>query len=150
VPLAFWTWRLEVLKPQVDDGGYDLVLEANDVVRHVQLKTTFRGAKVRRWNVNALLSTKPSGCVVCVRFERTTLQFTDFYFFGGPPGKKLPSLGKTVAKHTKANAKGVKTDRPGIRVIRLASFRRVATMQELVQRLFGATAIRRRRRAVVT
>jgi hypothetical protein len=26
-------WRLEVLKPQVDDGGYDLVLEANAIVR---------------------------------------------------------------------------------------------------------------------
>ena len=32
--------RIEVLKPQVDDGGYDLVLEARGVVRHVQLKTT--------------------------------------------------------------------------------------------------------------
>lgn len=30
--------RLEILKPQVDDGGYDLVLEANSYVRHVQLK----------------------------------------------------------------------------------------------------------------
>ena len=31
--------RVEVLKPQVDDGGYDLVLEANSIVRHVQLNT---------------------------------------------------------------------------------------------------------------
>lgn len=29
-------WRLEVLKPQVDDDGYDLVLE-NAIVRQVQL-----------------------------------------------------------------------------------------------------------------
>ncbi len=28
--------RLEVLKPQVDDSGYGLVLEANHVVRHIQ------------------------------------------------------------------------------------------------------------------
>jgi hypothetical protein len=33
--------RLEVLKPQVDDGGYDLVLEANGVVRDVQMKASF-------------------------------------------------------------------------------------------------------------
>jgi hypothetical protein len=32
--------RIEVLKPQVDDGGYDLVLEAGGVVRHFQLKAT--------------------------------------------------------------------------------------------------------------
>jgi hypothetical protein len=73
-------WRLEILKPQVDDGGYDLVLEANEVIRHVQLKTSFHGSKVRIWNVNTLLSGKPSGCVICVRFDRSTLQFTEFYF----------------------------------------------------------------------
>ena len=45
------TKRLEVLKPQVDDGGYDLVLEAGSVVRHIQLKATFKGSKVRRFNI---------------------------------------------------------------------------------------------------
>src|SRR6267378_4947305 len=52
-------WRLEVQKPQVDDGGYDLVLEANGVVRHVQMKASFRGSKVRDTPVNALLASKP-------------------------------------------------------------------------------------------
>jgi hypothetical protein len=27
--------RMEILKPQVDDGGYDLLLEANAIVRQV-------------------------------------------------------------------------------------------------------------------
>ena len=31
--------------PLVDDGGYDLVLEANGVVRHVQMKASFRGTE---------------------------------------------------------------------------------------------------------
>lgn len=31
--------RLEVLKPQVDDSGYALVLEAGSIVRHIQLKS---------------------------------------------------------------------------------------------------------------
>src|ERR671924_1632817 len=57
-------WRLEVLKPQVDDGGYDLVLEANAIVRHVQLKSSFRGSTVDKVNLNVLLAAKPSGCVV--------------------------------------------------------------------------------------
>src|SRR5437867_2052984 len=55
-------WRLEVLKPQVDDGGYDLVLEANSIVRHVQLKASFRGSTVDKVDINALLAGKPSGC----------------------------------------------------------------------------------------
>jgi hypothetical protein len=56
--------RVEVLKPQVDDSGYDLVLEANDVVRHIQLKSSFRGSTVRHTTVNVALGRKPSGCVV--------------------------------------------------------------------------------------
>ncbi len=37
--------QLEFLKPQVDNGGYDLVLEANSIVRYVQMKSAFDGAK---------------------------------------------------------------------------------------------------------
>lgn len=65
--------RLEVLKPQVDDGGYDLVLEAGDVVRHVQLKATFAGSTVRNLKINLGLAPKPSGCVICMHFDPDTL-----------------------------------------------------------------------------
>src|SRR5438067_11430459 len=82
-------WRLEVLKPQVDDGGYDLVLEANAVVRHVQLKTSFKGSKVRHVPVNILLAGKPSGCVIVVRFDQETLDLGPFLFLGGAPGQTL-------------------------------------------------------------
>jgi hypothetical protein len=34
--------RADVMKPQVDDAGYDLFIEANGVARHVQLKGSFR------------------------------------------------------------------------------------------------------------
>ena len=40
--------QFEVLKPQVDDSGYDLVLEANGVVRHVQLKSSFHQSATRQ------------------------------------------------------------------------------------------------------
>src|SRR5260221_14356215 len=76
-------WLLEVLKSQVDDGGYDLVLEANSIVRHVQLKSSFRGSTVNRVNINVLLAGKPSGCVVFVWFEQQTLDLGPFLFLGG-------------------------------------------------------------------
>jgi hypothetical protein len=41
--------RLEISKPQVDDGGYDLILECNTMVRHIQLKATFSGSRVKRF-----------------------------------------------------------------------------------------------------
>ena len=42
--------RLEILKPQVDDGGYDLVLETGSVLRHIQLKTSFEGSSGMQCN----------------------------------------------------------------------------------------------------
>ena len=52
--------RLEVLKPQVDNSGYDLVMEANGIVRHIQLKTSYLGAATARVNIHVTLAEKPS------------------------------------------------------------------------------------------
>lgn len=131
--------RLEVLKPQVDDGGYDLVLEGNAIVRHVQLKATFRGSKVARFNVNTGLELKPSGCIVVLLFEPNTLEIGPFLWFGAPPGRPLPSLKEyPIAKHTKANAQGVKLPRPKVRVLPRSAFEKVATVESVAERLFGA------------
>lgn len=130
--------RLEILKPQVDDGGYDLVLEANAIVRHIQLKATFRGSKVSRFTVNAGLAQKPSGCIVGLIFDPGTLELGPFLWFGGAPGCRLPDLSRfSKAKHTKGNAQGVKLERPGLRVIPRAKFQHVETIPELVDKLFG-------------
>ena len=130
--------RLEVLKPQVDDGGYDLVLEAGNVVRHAQLKATFIGSTVKNFKVNLGLAGKPSGCVICMLFDQETLDLGPFYWFGGTPGDKLPDLSKfKTAKHTKGNAQGVKTERPNLRVLPLSAFQRVPDIKSLATLLFG-------------
>jgi hypothetical protein len=131
--------RLEVLKPQVDDGGYDLVLETRDVVRHVQLKATFKGSKVRRFTVNIGLARKPSGCVVCMLFDQKTLSLGPFFWFGGEPNAPLPDLSSfAIARHTKGNAQGVKANRPNMRVLPLTAFEPIGTVPLLAERLFGA------------
>ena len=130
--------RLEVLKSQVDDGGYDLLLEGNEVVRHVQLKSSFRGSKVTRFNVNTGLALKPSGCVVVILFDPGSLELGPFLWFGGPPGSRLPDLGVyPIAKHAKANAQGVKLPRPKLRVVPRSAFYSIATIAGVAERLFG-------------
>jgi hypothetical protein len=131
-------WRLEVLKPQVDDGGYDLVLEANSIIRHIQLKASFRGSTVHKTKINAALAAKPSGCVVFLWFDKNTLDLGPFAFFGAAPGKPLPDIsGLKTARHTKGNALGVKSERANIRTILLSKFERVDTIDQIVTRLFG-------------
>lgn len=133
--------RVEVLKLQVDDGGYDVVLEAASVVRHIQLKATFHGSRTQRFPINSALAAKPSGCVVLVLFKPETLVIGPFRFFGGAPGEKLPSLdGLAVARHTKANAQGEKLPRPNIRVLPWSAMEELGSMEDLAVRLFGGAS----------
>jgi hypothetical protein len=103
---------LEVSQPSIDRSGHDVVLEANGVTRHVQLKASSHSAKTTLQNIHLGLAEKPSGCVIWTRFDPATLAIGPFLFFGGAPGKPLPSIDQfRTAKHTKANSTGVKTER---------------------------------------
>ena len=128
----------EFLRPEVDSGGYDLVIACNGVIRHIQLKSSYLGATTAKQNVNLRLAEKPSGCVVWVVFDESTLALGPFLWFGGPPGSPLPNiLSFPPAKHTKGNAQGIKTIRPNIRVLNRRVFRPIATIPDLIERLFG-------------
>jgi hypothetical protein len=130
--------RLEILKPQVDDGGYDLVLEANSIMRHIQLKATFKGSKVARFNVHMALAEKPSGCVVVQVFDPLTLKADHYLWFGAESKERLPDIsGFAVAKHTKGNSLGKKLERPSTRIIPRSKFVRLNSVEELAERLFG-------------
>ena len=133
--------RLEMLKSQVDDSGYDLILEANNVVRHIQLKASHTGSTTSRVNINDALARKPSGCVVWMQFDPLTLEFDHFLWFGNEAGERLPDLGKfNVAKHTKGNAQGIKLERPNIRVVPKNKFERLNGIEDVIAKLFGVFA----------
>lgn len=129
---------LEVSQPAVDRSGYDIVLEAHGITRHVQLKASSGTAKTAVQKIHVGLAAKPSGCVVWIQFAADTLQLGPFRFFGGDPGSPLPPLdGFQVAKHTKANSKGEKLERPNIRVVPRARFIQLNDIGSLYAALFG-------------
>lgn len=132
--------QLEVAKPEVDNSGYDVIAEANRVVRHIQLKASYVGGKTSRQKVHVKLSEKPSGCVVWIYFDEETLSLGPFYFFGSAPGESLPDIQDAkVAKHTKGNQDGHKADRLNIRELNKGSFTKYDTIQDMYQALFGLT-----------
>jgi len=109
---------LEVSKPGVDNQGYDLIVEENGYIRHIQLKASHLSASTSTQKVQIALAKKPSGCIVWIYFNEQTSELGPFLFFGSEAGKPLPDISKLkIAKHTKANAQGVKNERPDIRVI---------------------------------
>jgi hypothetical protein len=76
-------WRkgrrdIEVLRAEIDYTGYDLVIECNGVIRHIQLKSSHRRATTRAVNVSLSLSNKPSGCVIWLYFDEETLELGPF------------------------------------------------------------------------
>lgn len=132
---------LEVSQPAIDRSGHDVVLEANGITRHVQLKASSLLAKTSEQKVHLGLASKPSGCVVWVRFDASIMALGSFLFFGGAPGMPLPSLnGFKVAKHTKGGAEGVKKERPNIRLTPSSKFLKVSNVADLYSELFGVGA----------
>ncbi|MBI1891253.1 MAG: hypothetical protein HYS18_11435 [Burkholderiales bacterium] len=129
---------LEVSQPSIDRSGHDVVLEANGITRHVQLKASSHTAKTSKQNIHIGLGSKPSGCVIWVRFDPATLAIGPFLFFGNEPGKPLPPIEHLkISRHTRANSEGIKAERPNIRTIPIAMFRKIDTIEELHDALFG-------------
>ena len=87
------------------------------------------------------LAEKRSGCVVWMVYDPATLVLGPFLWFGGAAGEALPELGTKVARHTKGNAQGQKTAKPGHRVVRKSAFEEIRTMATLADKLFGPSAI---------
>ncbi len=129
----------EVLRSEFDANGYDLVVEAGGVLRHIQLKAGRLGGKRANVDINTALSSKPGGCVVWMMVDEATLKLGPFYWFGGAPGEPLPPPGDRVGRHTKGDANGLKAFRPGMRVIPKGRFKRLETIEQVAATLFGAS-----------
>ncbi|WP_434512147.1 hypothetical protein [Desulfitobacterium sp. AusDCA] len=131
---------VEVLRSEVDASGYDIALECNGYIRHVQLKTSFSDAARNNVNVNIALGEKPSGCVVWILrdedYEECRVKFT-YLFFGGKPGEPLLPLDNfKTGKHSKGDANGIKGERKSIRVVPKSKFVRCSNITELIKLLF--------------
>ena len=110
-------WRqgrrdFEILRAEVDRGGYDVVVACGPVMRHIQLKSSHRAGKTREVSVQLALACKPGGCVVWLLYGPATLELGPFLWFGGAPGEPVPDLGSKLARHTKGNKDGFKAERP--------------------------------------
>jgi hypothetical protein len=130
--------RVEILRPETDAAGYDVVIECNSVVRHIQLKATKEKGKRASVGVNVGLFEKPSGCVVWIYFDPKALKLGPFLWFGDRPGKKLLMLPEfKIGRHTKGDSKGYKAERPNVRIVPKKNFQRVNSVAQLVVHLFG-------------
>jgi hypothetical protein len=126
----------EVLRSEFDAFGYDLVIEANGVLRHIQLKASVASGARANVDVQLALADKPGGCVVWIFVDPETFRLGPFLWFGGTPGRSLPPLGERAVRHSRGDATGEKKVRPGLRRVPKAMFTSLATVRELATVMF--------------
>ena len=88
--------KVEVLRAEVDNSGYDLVLEHKGIIRHVQLKSRHRKGKKRFQDLNRALEDHQGGCVVWMFWEPddSGKAVLTYRWWGGlPRQKKTESFG---------------------------------------------------------
>ena len=136
-------WRrgvtdVEILRPEFDAHGYDLVMSRGPVVRHVQLKTQAAG----KVSVGRALAEKPSGCVVWIGLNKDTLELGPFLWFCNAPGLPLPEISSFPSpKRATHNAEGQRALRKNHHELPAAAFTKLKTLDEVIVRLFGEIII---------
>lgn len=138
---VLWTcdvFDAEILRSEFDAGGYDLVMCRGPIVRHVQLKVSLIDSSTSEVKASLRLMDKPSGGVLWL-LVTAELKLQSFLWFGGEPGELLPDITHMkTARHTKGNAEGIKLERENHRVIPRNSFVKLSSIDEVLNRLFGA------------
>lgn len=130
---------IEVLKPEVDRAGYDVAIEVGGRLRYIQLKASFHGATTSSQKFQVRLAEKSGGCIVWVFFDRHTLEFGHFLWFGGKGTQGFPDISQLkIGRHTKANAEGHKAERPAVREVNKGRFERLDSIRDVYDALFGS------------
>ena len=127
---------VEILHSAFDAGGYDLVLSGRSITRHVQLKASRAGARTRSQKVGVALARRKAGCVVWMEVD-DGLNILGYRVFIPDPESfdDYP-----VARHTKANADGLKAERPAHRIVPVRDFTPVDGLDALLDTLLGPDA----------
>ena len=128
---------IDLLKPEIDCFGYDLVLTSNGITRFIQLKSTYIGGKTAQQKIHIDLLNKKNGSVVWICFDKNTLDLGPYRLLVPAPGSALGDEGYKVAKHAKANSEGVKLERPNIRIVPLGKFEKIDSIEEVYSVLFN-------------
>lgn len=135
---ALWRhgiYNVEVMHSEFDAHGYDLVMAHENVVRHIQFKTSVR-PQPGRISLGTALERKPSGCVVWIQVNNV-LDMLSFWWLGGAPGAPLPALGDRRARRIGRDAQGARPMREAHRIVNGSAFRRLGTMDQVLEALFG-------------
>src|SRR5436190_1299223 len=118
--LAGEVWRddpnepLGISNAEVDDSGYDVILERNAVIRRIQLKQAHEKKIPKKFSVRVEFATYPGSCVIVVAHALLDLRPISYSFYGSSPDQPMPYI--EAHRSTKAPGRRMAD---GQRVLRL-------------------------------
>ncbi len=138
--LLLHDWRsgaiqIDILKPEIDRFGYDLLVRRGPTSRFLQIKSSTVNSPVASHNVHLNLLTQPDGCIIWVVVD-AELNFDFFRVIIPAVGASIGDEKLKVATHTKRNAQGLKGERPNIRTVPRSRFTRVEKFEQVFALLF--------------
>lgn len=123
--------KINILRPEVDDSGYDLVLECQGKTQYIQLKSL--NEKTKKPTVNSKLFDKKEFAVILIDVDKEKMSFREYYYYAD---RNISVANLKSAKHKKANSKGIKNERANIKEIPRSSFVKLNSIAELLEILF--------------
>jgi len=132
----FWKkgiFDVEVLKSEIDNAGYDLVITYNNITNYIQLKSSLKRSKTSQQKVNIKLADKKNSSVIWIIIDDKDEGINFEYRIFIPKKNEMDNF--RTAKHVKGNAEGVKKERPNIKIVKKAQFEEVS-LDEIIKKLF--------------
>lgn len=130
---------LEILRGDIDADGHDVIVEANGIIRHIQLKSKVAGGTTGKVTCHTALASKPSGCVIWITYDPATYLAIEYGCFGGAAGERLPDLGTKIAYRSTHNKNKERPPRLNHRELKLKRFEQLTLISDLVDWLFGSS-----------
>jgi hypothetical protein len=147
--LAGEVWRddphepLGISNAEVDDAGYDLVLERDATIRRIQLKQAHDKKIPKKFSVRVEFATHPGSCIVVVAHSLLDLKPTSYSFYGSAPTEPMPYVEahRTTAAPGRRKADGSRILRIRYRDVPFSRFKKNLSMRQLIRELFPGSGL---------
>ncbi len=145
--LASEVWRddphepLGISNTEVDDSGYDVVLERNAIIRRIQLKQHHEGKAPKAFSVRVEFATYPGSCIVAIAHSLADLKPTSYSFYGSGPEDSMPYIEahRTTKASGRRTAEGARVLRLKYRDVPFSRFKKNLSMPQLIEELFPSS-----------
>ncbi|HEX8980848.1 MAG TPA: hypothetical protein VF811_14160 [Parasulfuritortus sp.] len=136
--------RLTILKAEVDDAGYDLIVERDVMIRRIQLKQAHDGKTPKSFSFRVEFAMHPGACIVVIHYSMRDLRPTSYSFFGQGLEEEMPYVGPERVTYApgRRTASGEKVVRTKYRDAPFSQFKQNLSMGELLDELFPTDALR--------